>query len=87
MRRPLPEPGQIYLHFKNKRYEIITIAHHSETDEMLVIYKALYGEGKICARPLEMFMSEVDRIKYPDVKQRYRFELLVDRVDIKETGK
>ena len=81
--------GTIVQHFKRETlteseraentylYKIVGVASHTETEELMMIYQALYGTCQLYARPLEMFMGEVDREKYPDIKQRYRFEEVV----------
>lgn len=77
--------GDIVQHFKREYvnqetseylYKILAFASHTETGEKLVIYQGMYSPFKICARPYEMFISEVDREKYPDAKQKYRFDVV-----------
>lgn len=66
----------IYRHFKGDYYLVQDIAIHSETKEKYVVYRALYGDTGLYIRPLDMFLSEVDHEKYPDIEQTYRFELI-----------
>lgn len=66
----------IYKHFKGKYYIVEDIALNSETLEEVVVYRQLYGEHKLFVRNKEMFLSKVDKEKYPSVTQVYRFELI-----------
>lgn len=74
-KRKLPRENEIWNHFKNRQYKIIAIAQHTETGEQCVVYQALYGDRKNYIRPLDMFMSKVDKVKYPHAVQKYRFEI------------
>ncbi len=75
---------RVYRHFKGDYYLTEDVAQDSETGDSVVIYRKLYGDGSLWVRPTEMFLAEVDREKYPDCTQKYRFELqeiesMVDR--------
>ena len=78
--RDIPKKHEIYRHFKGTLYEIVAIAHHTETMEELVIYRNTRDKTQVYARPLRMFMDPVDRAKYPEADQEYRFE----KVNIKK---
>jgi hypothetical protein len=67
--------NRIYRHFKGDYYLVEAVAKYSEDESDVVVYRKLYGDGSLWVRPLEMFLSEVDHAKYPNVKQKYRFEL------------
>lgn len=79
--RPIPQASEVWQHFKGDLYRIKTVAQHTETGEALVIYECIQTQdasklGIDYARPLAMFLSEVDREKYPDCKEHYRFKRL-----------
>ena len=67
--------NRIYRHFKGDYYLLVDIAKHSETGEDYVVYRKLYDDGSLWVRPLDMFIEEVDHDRYPEVEQKYRFQL------------
>ena len=69
----------IYRHFKGNLYYAEDLARNSEDQKLYVIYRQLYGDNSLWIRPLDMFLSEVDKNKYPDIKQKYRFELMENK--------
>lgn len=74
--------GGLYRHFKGMYYYVSDIAIHSETGEPFVVYRQLYGDRKTFIRPLGMFASDVDRVKYPHVEQKERFKLMSGRDEV-----
>lgn len=86
MQRKVVEHG-IYRHFKGKYYIVEGFAKHSETGEQMVVYRHLYGDKSLCVRPVDMFLSKVDREKYPDAKQEYRFEEVMEVTDARPVGR
>ena len=71
----------LYIAYFRYLYFVLDIAEHTETGEMMVVYKALYGDYKTYVRPYDMFASEVNHEKYPDVEQKYRFELIPESAE------
>jgi len=78
MEQRKPMIGDKYCHFKNKMYQLLTVATHSENKEKYIVYQALYDDFRVYIRPYDMFLSEVDHVKYPEVVQKYRFELIME---------
>ena len=67
--------NRIYKHFKGDYYLVVDTCTHSETKEKMVVYRMLYGDGSLYVRPYDMFISKVDKEKYPNVSQEYRFQI------------
>ena len=79
--RTEPKYGEVWTHFKKKDYRIIGVAEHTENKKKFVVYRAMYGRFELYVCPYEMSMSPVDRDKYPNAKQKYRFEKKVAQME------
>ena len=84
--RFIPRAQEIYRHFKGDLYQVLAVAEHTETGEELVVYQAMYGDFQVYVRPLDSFMEEIDREKYPNAAGRYRFELMGAQDAAQETA-
>lgn len=82
--RPIPAPYEQYHHFKGKDYQVIALATKEDDGQQLVIYQQLYDDHKIWARSLESFLGKVDRTKYPDAVQKYRFARIGEEIETVE---
>lgn len=74
--RQTPVAGRIYKHFKGNLYKVLAVAVHTESEEKLVVYQSVDNPDRVFARPLEMFMSDIDRFRYPLIRAKYRFTLV-----------
>ena len=83
--RQTPVAGQIYKHFKGNLYKVLAVAVHTESEEKLVVYQSVDNPDRVFARPLEMFMSEIDRFRYPLIRAKYRFTL-VSEPEVENNG-
>lgn len=72
--RDNPKPFEIFKHFKGKTYQILALAKDAGDGHDVVVYQALYGDYTVYVRDLAEFMSPMDKAKYPDASQEYRFE-------------
>lgn len=84
--RDNPKPFEVYKHFKGNNYQILAVAKDSEDGHLIVVYQALYGSYEVYARDLTQFMSPVDHIKYPDVKEQYRFTRIAPTSEMGNRG-
>ncbi|MCI6666132.1 MAG: DUF1653 domain-containing protein [Lachnospiraceae bacterium] len=83
--RQTPVAGQIYKHFKGNLYKVLAVAVHTESEEKLVVYQSVENPDRVFARPLEMFMSDIDRFRYPLIRAKYRFTL-VSEPEVENNG-
>ena len=84
MERMIPKQGELYKHFKNKLYKVVTIARDCETMEEMVVYQAMYGNNECYIRSVSDFMAELSKEQYPNATQKYRFEKVEEEAKVEE---